>query len=147
MIGAALPALVLLDTCALIWLANGEKLSEHALAAIRHARGGGGIFVSTASAWEIGMLARPKATSRPMPQFLPDPKAWFATLLGMKGMRETPITAAIAIDASFLPGEFHSDPMDRLIVATARCLGVPIMTRDRKILGYAEDGYVQAIPC
>ena len=147
MIEAPFPASVLLDTCALIWLANGESLSDRALAAIRNAGRGGGVLVSTTSALEIGMLARPKATSRPMPQFLPDPKAWFAKLMGMQGMRETPITVAIAIDASFLPGEFHPDPMDRLIVATARCLGVPIVTRDRKILEYAEGGYVQAIAC
>ena len=142
-----MPASVLLDTGALIWLANGETLPEPALAAIRHARVGGGVLVSTASAWEIGMLARPKATARPTPQFLPDPKTWFATLMGMQGMRETPITAAIAIDASLLPGDFHSDPMDRLIVATARYFGVPVLTRDRKILGYAEAGYVEVIPC
>ena len=147
MIAVPLPASVLLDTCALIWLANGETLSDRAIAAIRHAGGDGGVLVSIASAWEIGMLARPKATSRPTPQFLPDPKAWFATLMGMQGMRETPITAAIAIDASYLPGDFHSDPMDRLIVATARCLGVPIVTRDRKILGYGEAGYVEVIAC
>lgn len=142
-----MPASVLLDTCALIWLTNGEPLPERAIAAIRHARNGGGVLVSIASAWEIGMLARPKATSRPVPQFLPDPKAWFATLMGMQGIREAAITAAIVIEASFLPGDFHSDPMDRLIVATARYLGVPIVTRDRKILGYATGGYVQVVAC
>ncbi len=67
--------------------------------------------------------------------------------MGMPGMEEATITSAIAIDASYLPGDFHSDPMDRLIVATARHLGIPIVTGDRKILAYAEIGHVRAIAC
>jgi PIN domain nuclease of toxin-antitoxin system len=62
-------------------------------------------------------------------------------------IKEAPITPAIAIDASYLPGDFHADPMDRLIVATARHLGMPVVTSDRKILGYAEAGFVRAIAC
>ena len=82
-----------------------------------------------------------------MPQFKPDPKAWFATLMAMPGIKEAAITAAIAIDASYLPGDFHADPMDRLIVATARHRGMPIVTSDRKIIAYAEAGYVNVVPC
>ena len=82
-----------------------------------------------------------------MPQFKPDPKAWFAILMAMPGIKEAAITAAIAIDASYLPGDFHADPMDRLIVATARHHGMPIVTSDRKIIAYAEAGYVNVVPC
>ncbi|HEY0423571.1 MAG TPA: hypothetical protein VGC82_09645 [Rhodopila sp.] len=46
-----------------------------------------------------------------------------------------------------LPGAFHADPGDRLIIATARHLGTPIVTGDRKILAYAEAGFVRVIPC
>ena len=63
------------------------------------------------------------------------------------GIKEAPITPAIAIDASYLPGDFHADPMDRLLVATARHLGMPIITSDRKIIAYAEAGFVRVIPC
>ena len=82
-----------------------------------------------------------------MPQFIPDPKTWFAKLMAMPGIREAPLNATIAIDASYLPGAFHADPMDRLIVATARHLGMPIVTSDRKIIAYAEAGHVRVIPC
>jgi PIN domain nuclease of toxin-antitoxin system len=82
-----------------------------------------------------------------VPDFLPDPKTWFARFLAGPGIKEAPITPAIAIDASYLPGDFHADPMDRLIVATARHLGVPIVTRDRKIIAYAEAGHVAVIMC
>jgi PIN domain nuclease of toxin-antitoxin system len=67
--------------------------------------------------------------------------------MALPGIREAPITAAIAIDSSHLPGDLLADPMDRLIIATARHLGMPIVTGDRKILTYAEAGFVRAIPC
>ena len=135
---------VLLDTCAVIWLVNAGPLSATAIDTIRRADG---VYVSTASAWEIGMLSRPKPGRIALPQFMPDPKTWFARLMAMPGIREAPISAAIAIDASHLPGDLHSDPMDRLIVATARHLGMPIVTSDRKIIAYAEAGHVRVIPC
>jgi PIN domain nuclease of toxin-antitoxin system len=65
----------------------------------------------------------------------------------MPGIREASITADVAIDACYLPGDFHADPMDRLIVATARHLGLPLVTSDRKIIAYAAAGYVDIIPC
>jgi PIN domain nuclease of toxin-antitoxin system len=49
--------------------------------------------------------------------------------------------------ASFLPGDFHNDPADRFLVATARVMGVALLTRDRKILDYAAAGHVRAIAC
>jgi PIN domain nuclease of toxin-antitoxin system len=141
------PTSVLLDTCAVIWLVNGGALSAEAVSVIRDAGQTDGVHVSTASAWEIGMLSRPRPRRAETLDFLPDPKTWFAKLMGMPGIRQASITAAIAIHASYLPGDFRADPMDRLIVATARHLGMPIVTSDRKILAYAKAGFVQAIPC
>jgi PIN domain nuclease of toxin-antitoxin system len=46
-----------------------------------------------------------------------------------------------------LPPPIHKDPADRLLIATARSLNVPIVTRDRFILDYAEAGHVDAIVC
>lgn len=138
---------MLLDTCAVIWLANGDPVLNEVIDTIRAAERAGSIYVSTVSAWEIGMLSRPKPSRRPVPQFRPDPKTWFARLMAMPGIQETAITAAIAIDASYLPPEFHADPMDRLIVATARHLNMPIVTADRKIIAYADAGHVDVIRC
>jgi PIN domain nuclease of toxin-antitoxin system len=138
---------ILLDTCAVIWLVNAGPLPVGVIDAIKEAGRIGGVYVSTASAWEIGMLSRPRPDRGPVPQFLPDPKTWFARLMAMPGIREAPITAAIAIHASRLPGDFHADPMDRLIVATARDLGVPVVTSDRKIIAYAGAGFLNVIAC
>jgi PIN domain nuclease of toxin-antitoxin system len=139
-----LPSRILLDTCAVIWLANAEPLPAPVIETFRRASRAGGIFVSIASAWEIGLLSRPKPNRRLAPDFLPDPKTWF---LSGPGIQATPITADIAIDASYLPGDFHPDPMDRLIVATARHLGLPVVTSDRRIIAYAQAGHVTVIPC
>jgi PIN domain nuclease of toxin-antitoxin system len=140
-------ARVLLDTCAVIWLANGDPLAPRALAAIVAAGLGDGVYVSPVSAWEIGMLSRPRPGREPGPQFLPDPKTWFSRVMAGPGIRPAALTAEIAVDASYLPGELHGDPGDRLLIATARHLGMPIVTRDRRIVEYAEAGWVRVIAC
>jgi PIN domain nuclease of toxin-antitoxin system len=141
------PTAVILDTCAVIWLANGDPLAPEALAAIVHAGLAEGIHVSPASAWEIGMLSKSKPGRMAVLQFLPDPKTWFSTFMAGPGLKEAAITPAIAIDSSYLPGELHGDPGDRLIIATARHLGMPIVTRDSKIIAYSKSGLVAVIPC
>ncbi|MSP01656.1 MAG: type II toxin-antitoxin system VapC family toxin [Acetobacteraceae bacterium] len=138
---------VLLDTCAVIWLASGDPLTPDAMAAILRAGVGGGIFVSPISAWEIGMLSKPRAGRLGTLSFLPDPKTWFARFMAGPGIRAAPFNLDIAIDASWLPAEIHGDPADRLIVATARHLGVPIVTRDSKLAAYAATGEVAVIAC
>ncbi len=136
---------VLLDTCAAIWLANGDALPAPVLAAIMAALSAGA-FVSPVSAWEIGMLSKPRG-SRAALQFLPDPKTWFARLMAGPGIQEATLTPAIAVDASYLPGDLHGDPADRLLVATARHLGVPLVTRDSKLIAYTGQGFVRVLAC
>jgi PIN domain nuclease of toxin-antitoxin system len=138
---------VLLDTCALIWLANGDPMSNSAAATIVRAGLADGVFVSPVSAWEIGMLSKPRAGRVAAVSFMPDPKTWFARVLAGPGSREALLTPEIAIDASFLPGELHGDPGDRLLLATARYLGLPIVTCDRSIITYGRNGHARVIPC
>jgi len=147
MSGEGLPRAVLLDTCAVIWLANGDPLAQSAVSAIVHAGLTDGVFVSPISAWEVGLLSRPKTGHSPGLQFLPDPKAWFAKVMAGPGIRKAALTPDIAIDACHLPGDPHGDPGDRLVIATARHLNVPIVTRDAKIIAYAGAGYVGVISC
>jgi PIN domain nuclease of toxin-antitoxin system len=138
---------VLLDTCAVIWLANGDRLRQQAVDAIVAAGLSGSILVSPVSAWEVGLLARPRGRDHAPPQFLPDPKTWFARVMAGPGIRPAPFTPEIAIDASHLPGEVHGDPADQMIVATARHLGIPVVTRDARILAYARRGHLAVIRC
>jgi len=136
---------LLLDTCAVIWLANGN-LSQPVVNAIILAGLAAGVFVSPISAWEVGMLSNPRG-NRPALQFLPDPKTWFARVMAGPAIREAALTPEIAVDASYLPGDMHGDPADRLLVATARHLGIPLVTRDTRIIAYGEQGFVQVLPC
>ena len=142
---AAQPRAVLLDTCAAIWTANGDPLRRPAQARIVQAALADGVFVSPISAWEIGVLSRPRS-GRAM-EFLPDPGSWFARLMAGPGIRPAPFTAEIAIAASHLPGALHGDPADRLLIATARRMAMPIVTRDSRIIAYAAAGHVGVIPC
>ena len=141
------PRAVLLDTCAMIWLANDLPLARSAMLAIVAAGLSEGIFVSTTSAWETGFLSRPMPGCPRQVECRPDAKTWFARFLAGPGVREAAITPAIVIDASYLPGDLHPDPADCLIIATARHMGVPIVTRDQKIIAYAAAGHVDVIPC
>ena len=136
---------VLLDTCALIWLVEGA-LSGNAQAIVVLAAIQTRVFVSPVSAWEVGMLANPRG-NRPALKFTPNPNAWFSKAMSGTGVVAASLTPDIAIDAAYLPGDMHHDPADRLLVATARHLGVPIMTSDTRIIAYARQGFVQVVPC
>jgi PIN domain nuclease of toxin-antitoxin system len=49
--------------------------------------------------------------------------------------------------SSFLPGSPPTDPADRIIAATAREYGYTLMTRDSRLLAYAEEGHIRALAC
>jgi PIN domain nuclease of toxin-antitoxin system len=136
--------MVLLDTCALIWLANGDPMRPDSIALIEQAGRRGELLVSPVSAWEIGLLATSRKASI---QFLPSPQEWLDALLARPGIRVTPLSAEAALGASYLPGELHGDPGDRLLVSTARVLGATLITRDGRILEYGRAGFVQVLAC
>jgi len=136
---------ILLDTCALIWLAEG-KLSSEAVDMLVHAGLSEGVFVSAVNAWEIGMLAAPRG-NRPKLEFHPDPQSWLERILGRPEIRSAPLTPATALAASFLPGDPHGDPADRLLIATAREMDAALMTADPNILAYGRLGHVRTLSC
>ena len=136
-----MPAL-LLDTCAIIYIANDLRISGSAREAVKDASKTNEVLVSPISAWEIGMLA-----AKGRLQLFPDAKTWFQDFLSRPGVGIASIDPGNALDAWTLPGAFHGDPADRLLVATARALNVPILTRDRRILEYARRGEVMVVRC
>lgn len=87
------------------------------------------------------------AKAGPTVTFFDGPDAWFARLLTLPGIRLVPLTPHAAIASSLLPGRLHGDPADRLLLATARETGATLVTRDRKILAYAQQGHVKALRC
>jgi PIN domain nuclease of toxin-antitoxin system len=141
------PPAVVLDTCAVIWLAAGAGMVEQAVKAIDYAAAADGVFVSPISAWEIGLLSKPKMGRTSALEFMPDAMTWFARVMAGPGVRPAPLTPEIAIDCSYLPGALHGDPADRFIVATARRLDLPLVTRDHRLIAYGAAGHIRVIPC
>lgn len=70
---------------------------------------------------------------------------WTKKALTAPGICLAPITPEIAIQSSRLPGNFHGDPADRIIVATALELRITLITRDRKIIEYGSMNYINVI--
>jgi len=134
---------LLLDTHVWLWLALGiaGTIKAPLRAAIERAGKSATLFVSILSVWEIAMLEKKGRVTLPMgvqewiERALARPEL---ILLGWSDPRT-------AIDSCRLPGEFHADPADRLLVATARAENAALVTRDRKILDYAALGHVRAL--
>lgn len=133
---------VLLDTCAAIWLME-DRLPDEAMTILNRAYvDDQTLFVSPITAWEIGLLTSRNRLPLPM-----TPQNWFSRLLDAPGVALAEMPPAVLIASSFLPGTPPRDPADRIIAATAREFGLSIMTRDRLLLAYAEQGHVSAVAC
>ena len=134
---------LLLDTCAVIWISSGQPVADPAEEAIQSAFDANNpIFISPITAWELGLLM-----SRGRLPASINERAMLERLTALPGVTYAKMQPDILIDSSYLPGIRHKDPVDRIIIATARENGLTIITRDQKILDYAEQGHVNALRC
>ncbi|PCE23906.1 VapC toxin family PIN domain ribonuclease [Paraburkholderia acidicola] len=125
--------MIVLDTHALVWWVTADPtLSKKARTAIDRELAGGEIIVSAISAWEIAMLVDRERLVLSM-----DVGSWLATVSAIEAVRFISIDPETAVKSVELPGEFHKDPADRMIVALARKFSVPLVTKDEKIRAYA----------
>jgi PIN domain nuclease of toxin-antitoxin system len=132
-----------LDTCALIWSADAdERAGKLQLLLSESWAKGGEVAVSPISAWEIGNLAASRRFA-----FAMAPLTWFESAVDRAGLRVLDLSARVLAAATELPDLPHQDPADRIIIATAREMGYQVVTRDRKILDYADKGHVMAMAC
>lgn len=121
---------LLLDTCALLWLALApERLSSAAQSALAEEECR--LFVSSFSAFEIAVKQAKGKLELPAPA-----DVWFPQALVELGIEEMPLTAAIAMAAVALPLG-HGDPGDRIVIASARQHGLSIVTADQAIRDFA----------
>ncbi len=129
---------LLLDTHVWIWLVLGNPAIKPALRkALKMASEEKRLLLSTISVWEVGMLT---AKGRLILDL--DPLDWVKEGLHDTRSKLTTITPRIAIQSSRLPGTFHGDPADRILVATARDQNAVLVTRDQKILKFGEDPFI-----
>ena len=134
---------LLLDTCAAIWLVNGDPMSANSRAAITAAQTGNmGVYVSPMTAWEIATLVAKNRI-----YLAHSPEDWFDALLGLTGLRLAAMPPKILIASASLPGLPPKDPVDRIIAATGRIFGYSIITRDGELMLYARAGHIEAIGC
>jgi PIN domain nuclease of toxin-antitoxin system len=133
---------LLLDTNAAIWLSRDELKAPASEKLDEAARVGVATYLSPITAWEVGLLV-----SRNRLSLGTTPQRWFARILAMPNVHLAELSPDILIDSSFLPGTPPRDPADRILLATARHLGATLITRDRLLLKYGEEGQVSAIAC
>jgi PIN domain nuclease of toxin-antitoxin system len=91
------------------------------------------VFVSPISIWELAMLERDGKIA-----FDQGVLRWVEAALSLPGIGITPYTAAIAVEAVYLPSPMHKDPSDRIIVATARVEAFTLITCDKAVLAFAK---------
>jgi len=121
---------ILLDTCAIIWsIGEPERLSDSARSTLTLADTE--VWVSPISCAEIACAADRGRISLDRHWRL-----WFRHFVEMNQWCLRDIDLDLMEEAYSLPAPFHQDPADRIIVATARHMGCPIITADRKILDY-----------
>ena len=134
--------MIVIDTHVLVWAVQAEtsRVGVKARKILDAAVHADALHVSAITPWEIAMLAHHGRLALGK-----DVGEWIEEALTLKGVKLAPLEPAIAVDSVRLPGDLHKDPADRIIIATARHLGLPVMTGDRTILAYGAAGYVQAI--
>jgi PIN domain nuclease of toxin-antitoxin system len=121
--------MLLLDTHTFIWLCMARELLPSKLLKLMNEEADG-LFISSITGVEIGLLVNGKNVSVPgsLEKFMHE------NLAGL-GIHEVPVDVDIAMASTQLP-QIHSDPFDRIIIATALTHGMTILTKDRMIPTY-----------
>ena len=133
--------MIVLDTHTLVWVLEDEpQLGPEARRAVIETSNANGVGISAIAPWEIALLVENGRL-----RLAREVADWIEAALGLPGLRTLPIEPRIAVDSARLPGTFHPDPADRLIVATARFWHAPLVTADADILAYGRAGLVEVI--
>src|SRR5882672_9421657 len=119
---------MILDTCALLWLASRDKkLSRAALKEINEAPA---VYVSAISGFEVAIKVAKGKLKLPSP-----PQGWFEKVVEHHGLAVLPLELEICIAAAQLP-PIHDDPCDRFIIAAAKTNDLAVVTTDERFEKY-----------
>lgn len=133
---------LLIDTHIWIWYAEGieGRLRQSIIDELDAALSAGNLLVSAVSVWEIGLLVAKGRISLSLPL-----RDWVRCALELPGLRLVPLGADAALEGSFLPGELHADPADRLLIAQARIGQHRLVTADHKLIDYGTSGHLKVL--
>lgn len=124
--------MILLDTQAVVWwAARMDKLSAEATVAIDRARS---IGVSPLSAFEVATLVR-----RGRLRLAFEPQVWWSSLVAQDGVEVVGLDLEAALRAGACDERCPGDPIDRMLLATARATGRTLVTADRRLRAFAPD--------
>jgi PIN domain nuclease of toxin-antitoxin system len=135
-------AVLLLDTCAIIYVALDEGMTASTKRMVEEASTTGRLRISPMSAWEIGMLMSKGRLRSPLTA-----NDFVDRALDAMQARFCDLTPELLIDSSFLPGSPHGDPTDRILMATARKMDMVLVTSDKPILAYGGEGHLRTLAC
>ncbi len=121
----------LLDTHAWIWLVEGSDEFPRRTVELLKDSANSPLGLSAISPWEIAKKSSIGKLRLAMPLL-----DWVVSATSNPGIIIYPLTPEVSVEANSLPGKFHNDPADQMIVATARIFDLTIITCDRNILSY-----------
>ncbi|MFM9905842.1 MAG: type II toxin-antitoxin system VapC family toxin [Pyrinomonadaceae bacterium] len=123
--------MIILDTHIWVWSVQGDRRLTKDHQEIIRTNESGEIGVCAISLWEVAKSVSLNRLDLSIPV-----EDWFVIALNSPGIILLPLTERISIESTRLPGNFHKDPFDQLIVASARIYDVPLVTADTDILEY-----------
>ena len=123
--------MILLDTHVWVWWVHGDsRLTQTQADRIAQAEADA-IGVSIISCWEVAKLVEYGRLDLDA-----EIREWLSDALSYPGITLLPLTPDIVAESTQLPGEFHRDPADQMITATARVYQAPLLTSDEKLTRY-----------
>ena len=110
---------------------NESSMASNDMLRIIQEHQGAGLGVSIISCWEAAKLVERGRLELTMPV-----ERWIEQALTYPGVELLQLTPRIVVESTQLPGEFHRDPADQILAATARVYDIPLLTADSKLLDY-----------
>lgn len=123
--------MILLDTHIWVWLADESERLTALRRRILEDHRADGLGVSAISCWEVAKLIEYDRLKLACAI-----EEWMEDALTLPGIQLIELTPRIAITSTKLPGKFHRDPADQIIVATAQVYDLAVLTEDEKIMKY-----------
>jgi PIN domain nuclease of toxin-antitoxin system len=131
---------IVLDTHILVDLVlREENLSKSILEKIYKHQKEHLLYISSITLWEVAMLIDKKRIN-----VYESIKDFLERVSNLQGLEIIDLSASVASE-SVLLNNFHGDPADRIITATTKVIAGTLITRDRKILDWASQGYIRVI--